>query len=694
MFNKQYGFRENPFSEKHNIDYFYLNNSNKQLYRNLLSDIYQRVDLTLLLADWGVGKTAFLQQLIGIDPYQIKVIYFHDTGQWYGLVDYLCNELGLAIDGHDTQGKEQLLAEYLTEINQQGIIPVLIVDNTQELEDDSLVPLLRLSRQRIEGQPLIQVILAAVPAFMAHFDFPVLQPYKSSISRQYQLKALSLIEVKEYIYFRLRQAGCEREDLFSDSAVQAIFDRSGGIPQLINKLCSSALLFASLDGYQVLDEKVIDEASKHCLLRPDTVEIDEVDDTYAIKSLSDVVKPDFPHAPRDNGGEAGPDANTNTGKIPINLWSSQLVRYGGTAAVALTVLLTGITLLLLKTNPEQKLKEKTDINLPVMQSNNVNERVNTKLFVDEQQHQKKEHTLEIRTIKKQNVVARNNRSETSTPKGIHPKADVSATEDKGRLVGNGVLATSSAVRKQQLPDTKPPPRPEISTKNIDTTQETILPGNSEKNSSRKHQAGSKELTIQNKRASSSEPTNLDRRERQAKNRALARLQLKESSIEFGVDALMTAADTADNNALELLLAGGIPPDIQEQTISLTALALAAANGHRDTVQLLLSHDAAIDTRNFKGRTALMAAAGNGHSDTVRVLLNSGAQINITDSDGWTALMFAAYSNHLEATQVLLERGAEHRLKNSVGRTALQIARNRGYQGIMELVAERMGINTH
>lgn len=681
MFNKYFGFRENPFSENHDIDYFYLNNSNKQLYSNLLNDIYHRVDLTLILGDWGVGKTAFLQQLIGIDPFQIKVLYFHDTGQWQGLVDYLCNEMALVTDRHDNQGKEQLLAEHLTEMHQQGIIPVLIVDNTQELEDESLAPLLRLSGQRIAGQPLIQVILAAVPAFMAHFDFPVLQRYKSSIARKYQLKALTAVEVGEYIHFRLRQAGCEREDLFSDSAIEAIVDRSEGIPQLINKLCNSALLFASVDGHQMVDEKIIDEASKHCLLWPDTVGIDEVDDTSTINNLSDPIIPDPAHS---SGTKAG-TLYENTASKPFRPWSSQLIRYGGTAAVALTLLLTGIMILLLKTETEQKPKEKTDNNLAMAQSSKVKDRANTKLL-SAGKRKNKTDTLSIRTTQEQEDVVRRNRSEIVTPKTIQ------ATDREPVIADKKHPKSLSPAQSPILSEAKLPLSEEVA-KDVVTSQEPPFQDKSEEKSSGEHRSEPEKPSTQNELLAMFKPPELDEKEQQAKKRSLARLKLKQSNIEFGIESLMIAADTADNKALELLLTGGIPPDIQEKPISLTALAIAAANGHIDTVQFLLSQEATIDIRNFKGRTALMAAAGNGHSETVYFLLNSGAQVNITDSDGWTALMFAVYSNHLKAVQVLLEWGAEYRLKNSVGRTALQIARSQGHKDVMDLVAERAGINT-
>ena len=637
MFQEYFGFRENPFSETHNVDFFYLNNSNKQLYRDLLNDTYRRVALTLLLADWGVGKTAFLQQLIGIDPFELMVLYFHDTNRWQDLIDFLCNEMALSTGSLDSKGKKQLLTEHLSEKHQGGIIPVLIVDNTQELEDDALASLLQLSGQRIEGQPLIQVILATVPAFVARFELPALEPYKSTISRHYQLNALKSSEVNEYIYFRLQQVGFTRKDLFSESAMKIIADRSEGIPWLINKLCGSALLLASLEDYQTVDEEIVKRAAGYCFLNPDSIENDTSDGVFTINDISDTKT--------SNLSQTRSDKDDHLENTPA---TKQYFRFTSIAVLAL--LLAG-TIIWLISNPEQRLKEETDAALSVAQSTNLDEE-----------------------------------TDTTTPSLVkNAIRDLDTVEPKDHS-----KATVAPALNPTLANTKPKPLQSQKPDVTDVLVATELQEEIEQKPSPKHLAKPKKIATLTEQIIIPDPANLDDRERLAKSRALARLKLKQSNINFGIDAFMAAARTADNKILELLLAGGVPIDIQEQTHGSTALALAASNGHSLTAQLLLSQQASIDLRDYEGRTALMAAAGNGHTKTLRILLNNGAKIDITDHDAWTALMFAAYSNRLEAVQILLDHGANKHLKNSVGRTALQIARNRGAQDVIALFSKGVG----
>merc|ERR1712062_340302 len=109
----------------------------------------------------------------------------------------------------------------------------------------------------------------------------------------------------------------------------------------------------------------------------------------------------------------------------------------------------------------------------------------------------------------------------------------------------------------------------------------------------------------------------------------------------------------------------------------TPLIEAAANGHKDIVQILLDNGANIDYQDNLGRTALMLAAGNGHKDIVQILLDNGANINQQNNYGETALTRAALNGKKDVVQFLLDRGANTRLKTKYGDTACTWNRNVG-----------------
>ena len=59
--------------------------------------------------------------------------------------------------------------------------------------------------------------------------------------------------------------------------------------------------------------------------------------------------------------------------------------------------------------------------------------------------------------------------------------------------------------------------------------------------------------------------------------------------------------------------------------------LAAANGRREVVDLLIRSKANIDQVDEDGLTALMAASAAGHADVVQLLVDAGADLSRSDS---------------------------------------------------------------
>ena len=66
---------------------------------------------------------------------------------------------------------------------------------------------------------------------------------------------------------------------------------------------------------------------------------------------------------------------------------------------------------------------------------------------------------------------------------------------------------------------------------------------------------------------------------------------------------------------------------------------------------LLARGANIETKDVMSMTPLLVAAKNGHRDIVRVLLDNGADINETDRGERTCLLLASEENRIEVIQV-------------------------------------------
>ncbi|KAG6481280.1 ankyrin repeat-containing protein ITN1-like [Zingiber officinale] len=107
-----------------------------------------------------------------------------------------------------------------------------------------------------------------------------------------------------------------------------------------------------------------------------------------------------------------------------------------------------------------------------------------------------------------------------------------------------------------------------------------------------------------------------------------------------------------------------------------ALHVAAREGHKEIVQLLLDHDPdLIKTLGQSNVTPLITAVMRGHTEIVKLLLEQDVSlIEMSKTNGKSALHFAARQGHLQIVKALLEKDPQlARRTDKKGQTALHMA---------------------
>jgi ankyrin repeat protein len=121
-------------------------------------------------------------------------------------------------------------------------------------------------------------------------------------------------------------------------------------------------------------------------------------------------------------------------------------------------------------------------------------------------------------------------------------------------------------------------------------------------------------------------------------------------------AFLDAAQLGDLEKVKALLNNNSDLLFSKDTIGMTALHLAAKNGHKDMAELLLANKAEINDKAYSGWTPLHEAAAKGHKDVVELLLANQDEVNAKTNKDWTALRLATAGRHEGVAELLRQHG--------------------------------------
>ncbi|XP_023319029.1 protein TANC2 [Trichogramma pretiosum] len=174
---------------------------------------------------------------------------------------------------------------------------------------------------------------------------------------------------------------------------------------------------------------------------------------------------------------------------------------------------------------------------------------------------------------------------------------------------------------------------------------------------------------------------------------------------LGETALSVAAANGSTTTVSALLARGAAPEVPNAK-GLTPLMLAAREGNWATAERLLQPMGSLNGRRSnedggetqttrllkqrdpEGMTALMLAAQEGHANLCELLLDKGAQLEDQDVRGHGALTWACMRGRVQAVQLLLERGADVAACDRAGRSPLDLAACQVNPKIVQLLLDK------
>lgn len=267
MYTRHFGLTEEPFSIAANPRFLYMSANHREALAHLLYGIRSDSGFVLLTGEVGTGKTTVCRCLLEQLPEDTEVAYIlNPRVSEVEMLASICDELGIEHPRQDCSVKTLVDAInlHLLERHADGRKTVVIIDEAQNLSHAVLEQLRLLTNLETNERKLVRIILIGQPELAPMLSCPELKQVEQRITARYHLQPLRRSEIGAYVTHRLAVAG-QRKTVFSAAVLGRLYNKTGGIPRLINVMCDRAMLGAYVKSQHKVNASILEKAAREVL---------------------------------------------------------------------------------------------------------------------------------------------------------------------------------------------------------------------------------------------------------------------------------------------------------------------------------------------------------------------------------------------------------------------------------------------
>ncbi len=265
MYADYFDLAELPFRITPDPRFLWYSDQHQEAKQKILYHVTQSVGPVYLLADVGTGKTTIarrmVEELSSDKNKRVVFVFSPKLTTTNAFLRFVMDEFGVKTNrayGRSLNNFQQFLIEQ----HREGVSPILLVDEAQNMTKDMLLLIQHLFNFSTSTEFLIQIVLFTQPELQSKLDR--LKSLKSRMSVA-KLKPFDLEQTREMMQFRWTVAGGKKLP-FDDDAIGEVFRITGGVPRLIVKLANEALIKAAVDGKKHVDRNAIVAASSELVV--------------------------------------------------------------------------------------------------------------------------------------------------------------------------------------------------------------------------------------------------------------------------------------------------------------------------------------------------------------------------------------------------------------------------------------------
>lgn len=276
MYKEFFGLDDIPFTLTPDPRFIVFTPSYNEVLASLYYGLENAKGLIVLTGEVGTGKTTALRWILRrLDSSVLAAYVFNPRLSIDEFYHHVTQMLGIK----DWSNKAELLSvmgKVLEERHRRGLRTVIIIDEAHELSDYVLEEIRLLLNFESDNAKHLQIVLTGQPELREKLNQPNLRQLKQRVALRCNMHPFpSVEEVNRYITERLLIAGSDQPNIFTQGAVDLIFQCSEGIPRNINNLCDNAMLAAYAAGERSIGRQIIEEVAENLDLLPAHVSVPE-----------------------------------------------------------------------------------------------------------------------------------------------------------------------------------------------------------------------------------------------------------------------------------------------------------------------------------------------------------------------------------------------------------------------------------
>ncbi len=248
MYLRYFGLNEAPFSITPDPAFVFLSPRHRDALAHLMYGIGKGGSggFVQLTGEVGTGKTTLCRCLLEQVPDGTRIaLLLNPLVTPRELLAAVSEELG--IDVRESIDSTRLLVDglnrFLLAAHERGERVVVVIDEAQNLSPEALEQVRLLTNLETSKEKLLQIVLLGQPELRELLQRRTLRQLAQRITARYHLSPLGPKDTHLYIRHRMEIAGAQRNP-FRRSAMNALYQRSQGIPRLINIIADRSLIAA------------------------------------------------------------------------------------------------------------------------------------------------------------------------------------------------------------------------------------------------------------------------------------------------------------------------------------------------------------------------------------------------------------------------------------------------------------------